>query len=1165
MTPSVQLYARQQGATGPDYSQYTLIDTYESEPIKLTKSIQGLEDPEVTTSGYSQTFRVPSTSSNGQYFKAVFNVNSVDYDATIKADAYINVDGAYFTSGNIRLTNIYRNDRTGKIEYEIVFMGETSNFGSVVSPKDLSALNLNQYTHNLTYTNVVNSWTGSLFSGDIVYPLAEYGYTYDDNGQPEQSTLSVYNGTTSLKGFTNSSNGLSPQQFKPAIRAKKVWDQIFTEAGFTYTSDFLGGIGSTADNLFSNLYMLSSNTALPEFSVDGAFEVGVDTFPALLSSSSQIISLDLRVSTVSVDSSNSVSVNPDNYYEAPISGQPYTFSLDNLVISGRHKRSADLAAFVMLELYKNGSLISQQAAYSYKSLSGQNLVGGPLTWDSSLTGYGPGGAYSQLTNPANAAKLKFDFVASANADDRFSFKIKCYGSEWDRFQIFDGVWLGDSPNQVTPAGLLPAQYKQIDFIKGITQKFKLVWEPDPENAKNFYIEPWNDWILGGEQRDWTGKLNQQKDKKITPLFQTQQREIFFKDAKEGDLYNVLFENQNKEIFGELKQDSNIELITGVKNIQTFFAPTPLAPIPGDNGFIIPHFAKDTETERQPIQIKPRLLFYNGLHNPGSSIWYINNDSGTGIPKNAYPLVSNFSSYPFNNNSFDLNWNNPAQYFNFDETGFSGRTNLTAFNQYWKKWYDFTYSPYSRVMEANFLLSSTDIQELRFNDKIFVQDSWWLVQEIKEYTLGGLQDCRVKLLKLADNVDFALFEAEVDENYYRIDGLCYSGRYETGSACEACCCQGQTGVVVYGNGKTLAQSITLYQDAGGILYAPSGFYSDGTDAYEVGTNGVIFSVSLCSGCSCTPTGLTGATVNNGSQLCTVCCDGIFPDTIYHNGTSTLTSATRAYATPTGGALTPFQWYRESGSTEAVRLAGNGIDIDIMNLCTTCICTQLPAEYVSATEVYQGASGATAAVCCTDIASPSSTIYATDTSFAAATGYYYDPYGTLPVGAFDVAPVLLSGVGATGQFVQVEEGAPTAYGFCPGGTAADTLCGRDQAIDLVFYVTPSGPTADVSFTVKFQNPTTVLYETKEVINLSGSGSGLVDSQESFFRQDTNFKVEWNFPAVYGGDITFLAYDNTGTLVYTTTGFTGETPAFGPVGISPSGGGFGTQWVLGVVWTP
>ena len=1164
MTPSVQLYARQQGATGPDYSQYTLIDTYESEPIKLTKSIQGLEDPEVTTSGYSQTFRVPSTSSNGQYFKAVFNVNSVDYDATIKADAYINVDGAYFTSGNIRLTNIYRNDRTGKIEYEIVFMGETSNFGAVISPKDLSALNLNQYTHNLTYTNVVNSWTGGLFSGDIVYPLAEYGYTYDDNGQPEQSTLSVYNGTTSLKGFTNSSNGLSPQQFKPAIRVKKVWDQIFTEAGFTYTSNFIGGIGATSSSFFSDLYMLSSNTALPEYAVDGFFQAGIDCLPVLPATTSVIIEKEIRLTNVLSDASNSVRVDPANYYEAPISGQPYTFTVKDIDISGRHRRPADTAMFVELQLLKNGTIISTQPAWSYKNNLGSNLVSGMLTYDSNLSGYGTGNPpINQINN--NPSLREFNFVASGNSDDEFSIRVKVYGSEWNRFQILDGIFEGDSPSQVTPAGLLPAQYKQIDFIKGITQKFKLVWEPDPENPKNFYIEPWNDWILGGQQRDWTGKLNQEKDKKVTPLFYTQQREIFFKDAKEGDLYNVLYENQNKEIFGELKQDSNIELLTGVKNIQTFFAPTPLAPIPGDNSFIIPHFAKDTETERQPIQVKPRLLFYNGLHNPGSSIWYINNASGTGIPKNAYPLVSNFSSYPFDNNSFDLNWTNSPQYFDFDETGFSGRTNNTSFEQFWRRWYDFTYSPYSRVMEANFILSSTDIQELRFNDKIFVQDSWWLVQEIKEFTLGGIQDCRVKLLKLADNIDFALGIPDIEGQFYRISGLCYSGRYDVGTVCGACCCDEETGVVVYGDGKTLNQSTRLYQDNGGVLYAPAGYYSDGTYAYEVGLNGVLVSISICSGCSCTPTGLTGATVNNGSQLCTVCCDGTFPDTIYHNGTSTLTSATRAYATPTGGALIPFQWYRESGATEAVRLAGNGIDIDIMNLCSTCICTELPAEYVNATEVYQGASGATAAVCCTDILSPSSTIYATDTSFAAATGYYYDPYGTLPVAAFDVAPVLLSGVGATGQYVEVAEGEPTAYGFCPGGTAADTLCGRDQAIDLVFYMTPSGPTADVSYTVKFQNPTTGLYETKEVINLSGSGSGLVDSQESFFRQDTNFKVEWNFPAVYGGDITFLAYDNTGTLVYTTTGFTGETPAFGPVGISPPGGGFGTQWVLGVIWTP
>lgn len=1161
MSPSVQLYARQQGATGPDFSQYVLIETYESEPIKLSKSIQGLEDPEVTTSGYSQTFRVPNTSSNGQYFKTVFNVNSVDYNATIKADAYINVDGAYFTSGNIRLTNVFKNDRTGKIEYELVFMGETSNFGSVVSPKDLSALNLNQYTHNLTYTNVVNSWTGGLFSGDIVYPLAEYGYTYDDNGVPEQSTYSVYNATTSQKGFTNSSNGLSPQQFKPAIRAKKIWDQIFTEAGFTYTSDFLGGIGSTADNLFSNLYMLSSNEALPEFTVDGAFEVGVDTFPVIMANQGQIINANLRISTVAVDSSNSVSPTPDNYYEAPISGQPYNFKLYDLNVFGEHRRSADLTAFVIIELYKNGTLVSQQPAYSYKPLQGLTIVGGPLSWDSSLTGYGPGGAYDTVTNPANANLREFDFVVSANADDRFTFEIKCYGVEWERFQIMDGIWEGDSPNQVTPAGLLPRQYKQIDFIKGITQKFKLVWEPDPNNAKNFFIEPWNDWILGGQQRDWTDKLNQDKDKEITPLFYTQQREIFFKDAKEGDLYNVLYENQKKEIFGELKQDSNIELLTGVKNIQTFFAPTPLAPIPGDNGFIIPHFAKDTETERQPIEVKPRLLFYNGLHNPGSTIWYLNNDSGTPIPYNAYPLVSNFSSYPFNNNSFDLNWSNSAQYFNFDDTGFTGRTNLTAFNQYWKTWYDFTYSPYSRVMEATFVLSSTDIQELRFNDKIYVQDSWWLVQEIKEFTLGGLQECRVKLLKLADNIDFAVGIPDIEGQYYRISRLCYSGRYEGATACAACCCEEQTGVVVYGTGKTIFESVALYQDPGGIIYAAPGFYSDGTYAYEVGANGVIFSVSLCSSCSCAPTGLTGATVNNGTTLCTVCCDNTFPDTIYHNGTTGgLVTASKAYAAATGGALIPFQWYRESGSSVAVRMSGNGTDIDIMNLCSTCICSELPADYISATEVVQAATGATASVCCNDILSPTSTIYATDTSYVAATGYYYDPYGLLPVGADDT-PVLLTGVGNTGEFVEVDAGAPTAYGICPVGATADTLCVRSEKINLKsfnFY----GGSADAEVTAKYLNPNTGDYETRESISFSWMSSPL-DSTVNY-RDDSFFKIAWNFPAIYPGDFGIEVINPTGDTVYEdyTNIRVGETPAIGPVGssaASPPGDG----WIIWLYW--
>jgi len=218
----VQLYALQQGATG--YAGYKEIDLYTQEPIKLTKSVLSVDDITQNKSSFSRTFRVPHTSTNGVFFKSVFNVNSIDFDATQRTAAYILVDGSTFDWGNIQLMAIYRNDSTGKIEYEITFLGSTSAFATEVGPRDMSTINLSDLSHELTYQNITASWqpggTG-LLNGDIVYPLAEYGYTYTGS-VPDQSTLSVFGGTGSTKGFTVSANPLSREQFRPAIRCCQV-------------------------------------------------------------------------------------------------------------------------------------------------------------------------------------------------------------------------------------------------------------------------------------------------------------------------------------------------------------------------------------------------------------------------------------------------------------------------------------------------------------------------------------------------------------------------------------------------------------------------------------------------------------------------------------------------------------------------------------------------------------------------------------------------------------------------------------------------------------------------------------------------------------------------------------------------------------------------------
>ena len=51
-----------------DGSNYVWLDLYETEPIKLTLSIEDITNTEAR-SVFSRTFRVPSTGNNNKFFK----------------------------------------------------------------------------------------------------------------------------------------------------------------------------------------------------------------------------------------------------------------------------------------------------------------------------------------------------------------------------------------------------------------------------------------------------------------------------------------------------------------------------------------------------------------------------------------------------------------------------------------------------------------------------------------------------------------------------------------------------------------------------------------------------------------------------------------------------------------------------------------------------------------------------------------------------------------------------------------------------------------------------------------------------------------------------------------------------------------------------------------
>jgi hypothetical protein len=1021
---SIQLFAQTQG--GVDYSSYVELDLYESDPIKITKSIQSVEDPQATTSSFSNNYRLPNTSVNGQFFKAVFNVNSTDFNAVQKANAYINVNGAYFISGNIRLTNIITNSASGKIEYEIIFFGQTSTFASVVGPKDLSQIDLTEYTHPATYTNIRNSWQNGLFSGDIIYPLAEWGYTYNQTTKiPTIPTLARYNATTGVKGFTNSINPLLTEQFKPAIRAKVIWDKIFQGAGFTYSSNFLNS------SFFTSLYMISTNTASAVLESELRSDALVKPKGLSLEIGPNPVGDLLEYSQIVFDNVNGINLN-NSTYTAPFTGT-YTirFTL-NFEYSTFNFAPEDDYVIILVQFFSNDDIISSVDGFLYGT-------GGGFSSDF---------LYSEFFGGANSVGLdntNFQQSFNLNQGDVLTIRLyPLYGFFYASVGNVGSVSIV-GPDVLDPAGLLPVQYKQLEFIKGINDRFKLMWEPDPQNPTNFYIEPWVSWINGGDQKDWTDKMDNSFDVTLTPLFNTQPREYIFKDSEESDLYNFAYQQTNKETFGQLNQDSGIEIITGKKEIKSIFAPLQVAPIGNSEDFLIPHFAKDTELERQPIQVKPRLAFYNGLI-PAPVGWYMKNGIFS-VLQTTYPLMSNFDTWPFNSSSFDISWNNVPQFwdpeFNFgpSATGatgatgeFNGRTSKTAYNTYWGSWFNSTYDPYGRIMKGTFILDSVDVQSLAFNDKIFIKDSWWLPLKINDFVVGQKQKTKVELLKLG-NVGISI------ESLNPIVYSPYNMHYSSVDP-ESSCCQsvGSFPVIVY-SASFPSLSTNLYSDNAGVVTAPAGFYTLAPSTYTVNQSGFITGVTGCDPNNCTLSIDFVDLIYSPTDIVATCCGTVANASAYYTGPNFYTSPA-LYGNETLTIPVSSGWWGIDGNS--VFVGKNGVVTQVANCGAYDCANLLPfSMFLNRGNDYGGNS--VNSTCCIYPTSGSGSIgigtIFSDAPFDDGSLFYYAPDMTLPVAPSSPSQILSDGE----TYVSVFQG--IAY---PGGTcAAPSTCpGRTYLTDFNF---------------------------------------------------------------------------------------------------------------------
>ena len=691
------------------------LDLYEFDPPKLNFAIEDITDTSAR-SEFSQTFRIPATSNNANFFETAFEINGFDFDITQKIDAELMIDGILFRQGELRLNNIYITRENEKIDYEVIFFGTTRSLATSIGEGTLNELDLSDLDHDLTTDNVTLSWeaypsgttTDGLLNGDVLYPLVDFGNTYNGDGTVQQGEISVVEGTGRFP-FTDSNvnNRLERERFKPWVRAMKIWDTIFDEAGFTYTSQFLSG------DFFKSLYIgahgneASINTVAAQNTATGV-GTGLDT--------SEYVDL-LPV----LDPGNNIT---GGRYVIPQLGT-YQFSfqligeginaINNFTITCRLRKNTVILETVTQEITPNDD--------------------GEFFFN--LTGTYSGGFIAN-------DEVTIDFNSTYELD--YQGTVRCI----------------DAPGQMSIAPLLPNDYKKIDFIRDIITKFRLVLAPDKNDSSNFIIEPWSTYIASGDEFDWTDKLDVSKDFKISPIFYTQTAKVKFHDKQGGDEYNQLYFQQFEEVYGTLNTFTNNSLLDGEREIKTETIPLVVTQIRGAeeanggyNNCIIPqlnvHESEETGTQYIPVVSKNRFGFYNGTKDVtddgynNNKPWYIEADGGGTENYTYYPMISPYSDFPIEAGTVDFNWQREAGFVRFDKQ--DENVGSSVYDTYWSSYINSLYDKWARRVTAYFILNSQDLQDFSYDDVIFVKDTYYYVEKIYDVPLGEKTSVKVDLIKI----------------------------------------------------------------------------------------------------------------------------------------------------------------------------------------------------------------------------------------------------------------------------------------------------------------------------------------------------------------------------------------------------------------------------------
>ena len=726
------------------------LDIREDVNFPLSFSVSDIRDISKRTGTFSKTIIAPGTKNNhellGHYYdvniqSGTFNINTITKCQVIQNGVPILQDALIQLIGVTKKqnTNAYEDE----VNYELLIKDSKVEFFTQIANKELTDLDFSDLNHTLNSAFVVSSFSNTVADGyKYILPFS------DDN-------------TYRLN------------EFKPAIYAKTYFDRIFSNAGFSYTWNGL------QDAKFDKL-LIPYNGDLEQANVD-AYKVIEEntwitsyvspigqnpTFYETLTSYTEIIDVASSFNPVT------------GVYTAPLyvdttQGQYYNFKLtyatkillDNtsagdaysIVTFGNSGLYINRTYYLRFRLIKNGTTIIGEYIHSgvlYDSStplpSGTTVIGSP----------------SEVVNiPTNQTIIPTDTIevevglgyASASIAFWRDANAPALGN---LVQVNHGVDITNLQLEITPNsainlynglisvnGYIPSKVKQSDFVKSIFQMYNLYVEIDEDQPNNLILEHRDNYYDNGAVKDWTQKLAKDREQNLQFLPEVTSKKLRLTYKADKDTPNTVYTGITNEIYGQVEYTFENEYVRDTDVKELIFSPTPVVRTIFDA--YVPNIAGAAP------KINIRILLDGGLANclpydiydvefPNLPFLHLGTSGIT-----SYPAVGHFDNPLLP--TFDINFGTCDYYYYNPST----LTNNNLYNLYWRR--TINQINVGKMLTAYFDLNELDIQSLKLNDKIRIDNSWWNINRVIDYDANNNTLTKVELISVDSEIELAPFQ------------------------------------------------------------------------------------------------------------------------------------------------------------------------------------------------------------------------------------------------------------------------------------------------------------------------------------------------------------------------------------------------------------------------